>query len=515
MVFLNSKYCSFKYVVLTACILGIAGCAATPAGPRDPYASLKPLTQSSMGYFIAKIQTLLPAGKTIDAAIVNALADTAAKDNSFRIEHSENTIVFRNANTRHSFNRTPQSMGEKISGITIVHMSNQTLETLAYLYRESLLLKSERPIIFELGFMDRLAKEIDPSAGVEVIDNIKSAEILSARDLIKSLGYLPINLLESNGHQIILNHTVDTEKYITRLTAGDELLAIDGTSLDKLSATQIRKLSHGDIGSDAQLTLRDTKGEEYKEIHRREFIGPIPLSVQAINENTVYLAVNNHVRLTPSAIKEALKQVLPNTEKADLVLDLRASSLVTLSTMLNFLGAFLPEQTLFKMQTPDGKTNDYKTPEQDSPFPVDLMAILIDTRSDALSILAASVLQQRLHASIIGWNAKLDVSFHSYTKIGGPRILSYKSGELTPAQEQDKDLLSPVINLCADKIPHSSLYRLNVAFPKEWFTSGNDIDNNCSYGIYRRNDRSDPLLEAAVQVLQKKHEEQPKVAGLW
>ena len=181
------------------------------------------------------------------------------------------------------------------------------------------------------------------------------------------------------------------------LQAGDEIVGVEGETVESLGYTGAVAAIKGEAGTEVQLTVR--RGEELLEVSvKRADVVNSGIYFQQFDQ-TGYLQISAFNNATPAAFEEAVEQLMQQGVTG-LVFDLRNNGgglLTSVSEMLDFL---LPAGDLVSRTDKDGKTVVLYTSDDDC---IDLpMAVLVNESTASAAELFACDLQEYGVATVVG-----------------------------------------------------------------------------------------------------------------
>lgn len=181
------------------------------------------------------------------------------------------------------------------------------------------------------------------------------------------------------------------------LQAGDEIVGVEGQSIESLGYTDAVTAIKGEAGTEVQLTVR--RGDELMDVSvKRADVVNSGIYFQQFDQ-IGYLQISAFNNATPAAFKEAVEELMQQGVTG-LVFDLRNNGgglLTSVSEMLDYL---LPAGDLVSKTDKDGKTVVLYTSDDDC---IDLpMAVLVNESTASAAELFACDLQEYGVAKVVG-----------------------------------------------------------------------------------------------------------------
>lgn len=187
------------------------------------------------------------------------------------------------------------------------------------------------------------------------------------------------------------------------LRPGDEVLAVDGIELQRLTMDEANQLVRGQVGNVLKLTIRKPSGKVMETELKREKVQlkTVPYSGM-IDDRTGYVALKEFSMRSGDEVKQAVQSLHDKGAKA-IIIDLRGNPGGLLEEAVNICGLFLPKGSL--VVTTKGKTADsnkeYHTGSAPAE-PVIPVVVLIDRSSASASEIVAGTLQDYDRAVVLG-----------------------------------------------------------------------------------------------------------------
>jgi carboxyl-terminal processing protease len=205
------------------------------------------------------------------------------------------------------------------------------------------------------------------------------------------------------GRVIVLQTLAGTPSARSGIAPGDEILAINGISLARLSMEELVELLTESRQKEARLDVRRSGQPRLLQflLVPEELQSPSVERAFLVRPGVGYLRVSSFDAQTGAQIREAIEK-LGGDKLKGLVLDLRNNPGGLLPAALDTLSLFLkPGQKLVSIRGRSLEPKEEKAPEKAQPcrFP---LAVLINGRSASASEIVAGALQDHDRATILG-----------------------------------------------------------------------------------------------------------------
>jgi len=205
------------------------------------------------------------------------------------------------------------------------------------------------------------------------------------------------------GRVIVLQAMEGTPSAKSGLTAGDEILAINGYELARLEFDQLVQLLTAARQQEAQLYVRRPGTARVLRFTLKPELVDAPSIDRAflLAPNIGYVRIANFEDATGKLTKEKIESLGGENLKG-LVIDLRANPGGAVQAALETASLFLdPDQLVFSVKGRSAKTEEIRVPKLNRPykFPV---AVLINGKSASASEILSGALQDHDRATILG-----------------------------------------------------------------------------------------------------------------
>ena len=183
------------------------------------------------------------------------------------------------------------------------------------------------------------------------------------------------------------------------LRKGDEIIAVDGQDITKMTLDEAVGLIRGPAGSQVTLTVKRDDQESFEVTITRARVEIPVLESKMLEDNIFYVKLNEFSDPSADKLKAALKQGLDEGAKA-IVFDLRGNPGGRLDMSIRIASMFIPDGVIVKET---GKRNMEHMATGKLVVPEDIpMVVLVDGGSASASEIVAGALQDYGRALLIG-----------------------------------------------------------------------------------------------------------------
>ena len=251
------------------------------------------------------------------------------------------------------------------------------------------------------GMLDSL----DPHSQFMEPRNFKNMQ----EDTKSEFGGLGVNVTMKSGVLTIINPMEDSPGFQAGLLPGDQILKINGQTIEKLSANEAVDKLRGKVGEKVTLTINRPATNETRDYELTRAIIKVPSvkdaqilpSRQSASSKIGYVRITQFNEPTAAELATALDKLEKNGMDA-LILDLRYNPGGLLGSAVDVCGEFLPPNTLVVSTEGRAPSREYRTsPKSVSrrDYPV---AILANYASASGSEIVAGALKDLDRALIVG-----------------------------------------------------------------------------------------------------------------
>ena len=183
------------------------------------------------------------------------------------------------------------------------------------------------------------------------------------------------------------------------LEPGDLIIEVDGTSIEGMTASEVKELVGGKEGTNVEIGILRNNVKKYFSITRRRIDSSVTYEIR--EDKIGYLDINTFGTMTDQSIEKAL-QYFKSKHIDTLIIDLRDNTGGYLSSVQNVLGLFLKKDTLlFSIQEKTGPAIEYKS-LNDTPYLFKQGYILINNNTASASEVMAGALSEQLDYTLVG-----------------------------------------------------------------------------------------------------------------
>lgn len=183
------------------------------------------------------------------------------------------------------------------------------------------------------------------------------------------------------------------------LEPGDLIVEVDGTSIEGMTANEVKELVVGKEGTNVEIAVLRDNVKKIFTITRKRIDSSVTYEIR---EDAIgYLDINTFGTLTDQSIEKALKY-FKNNHIDTIVIDLRDNTGGYLSSVQNVLSLFLKKDTLlFSIQEKTGPALQYKS-LNDHHYTFNKGYILINNNTASASEVMAGALSEQLDYQLVG-----------------------------------------------------------------------------------------------------------------
>ena len=204
-----------------------------------------------------------------------------------------------------------------------------------------------------------------------------------------------------NGNIIIIAPIPGTPAEKAGIKPGDIIIAVDGTSVQDMSADQVVLLIRGPSGTSVKVTVLHEGATQpvTLEIVRADI--NVPSVILEIKDSYAHLTITNFTDRTESELTPFLRTIVNNHAKG-IILDLRANPGGYLSAVVNVASHFLSKGVVVTVVNRDGSKETQSVSPFASPSITLPMVVLVDKYSASASEVLTGALQDYKRATIAG-----------------------------------------------------------------------------------------------------------------
>ena len=216
-----------------------------------------------------------------------------------------------------------------------------------------------------------------------------------------AFGGIGVYMSFKNNRVQIMNVIPDGPGYNAGLLAGDEILAVDGQSVEEISPAEIPMKVRGQAGTEVELLIHREGSEDLTFKLTRENISVKTVAGEMIDGRLGYMRIAIFSENTGEEFKTTLTE-LENSGMKGLVLDLRQNPGGVITSCIEIAKEIVPAGTVASVIKRDGSKEVYTSDLEAAKFPI---VVLIDKNSASASELLSGALQDTKAALVVGENS--------------------------------------------------------------------------------------------------------------
>lgn len=181
------------------------------------------------------------------------------------------------------------------------------------------------------------------------------------------------------------------------LATGDEIVAVDGTSVTEFQPTEVAMHIRGEVGTDVTLTiLRDGETRDYT--LTRDTITVRSVAGDMVGDGIGYIRIASFGENTGAEFREEYTR-LEGEGMQRLIIDLRENPGGLITSCVEVAKMVVPEGTIVSVVQRDGSKEEYTSDLKESKYPI---VVLIDSNSASASEILAGALKDTGAATLVG-----------------------------------------------------------------------------------------------------------------
>lgn len=213
-----------------------------------------------------------------------------------------------------------------------------------------------------------------------------------------AFGGIGVYMSFKNGGVQIMNVIPDGPGYRAGLLAGDEILAVDGKTVEEISPGEVALKIRGEIGTDVELLIRREGMEDTTYNLTRENIKVKTVAGKMIDDRIGYIKISNFSENTGKEFKAALDE-LESAGMRGFVLDMRQNPGGVITSCVEVAQEIVPAGTIVSVIQRDGEKEIYISELPAARFPI---IILLDKNSASAAELLSGALQDTKVGLVVG-----------------------------------------------------------------------------------------------------------------
>ncbi|MEZ2457024.1 S41 family peptidase [Salinicoccus roseus] len=250
---------------------------------------------------------------------------------------------------------------------------------------------------------------------------------------------------------------------------GDEIIAVDGESIEGWTTQEAVQLIRGEKGTDVVLTIVRGEGDPIDITITRDTIHIDSVTYEEV-DGVGHISVNRFQRGTTEEFESKLNEAAED-DVEDVIIDFRYNPGGLLDEAVNMINQFIDEgQTVLSLEDNNGERNEIATSGEANPNTEDFTVyILINEGSASASEVFAGAMDDLTGATIAGTQSFGKGVVQQTVEFGDDSLLKYTNTKwLTPnGQWIHGEGITPDI-----KLVNPDYYRVDMLSPDEVYTEG-------------------------------------------
>lgn len=213
-----------------------------------------------------------------------------------------------------------------------------------------------------------------------------------------SFGGIGVYMGFKNGGVQVVNVIPDGPGQKAGVQAGDEILAVDGQSVEQIEPGEVALKIRGEIGTQVELLIRRSGSEELLCTLTRENIKVKTVAGKMLDDKLGYIKISNFSDNTAVEFKDTLDQ-LERAGMKGFVLDMRQNPGGVIEGCIQIAQQLVPAGTITSVIKRDGSKEVYTSDLAQTKFPI---VVLLDHLSASAAELLSGALQDTKAALVVG-----------------------------------------------------------------------------------------------------------------
>lgn len=351
------------------------------------------------------------------------------------------------------------------------NVSLQRLGRLSSAYRDVDARSNEvrGPQLWEAA-IDRMVGSLDPLSSYLDADTFAALSSRGGR-----MGDIGVGI-KMRQKRFIIDYVIPaTPAESAALQSGDEIIEIDGESLEGKSTTHAIRMLRGDAGSEVVLGLRDHDRIRLAKLTRERITAAKPkFECRLPEQNVLYIRPYGLVIGLDRMLGKLMKALDDNPagQPDKLILDLRGNSGGVLGVAVGVADLFLNAGTIASIQKhnpKDGMT--FKTMPGEGFESVGKVTVLVDKYTASGAELIAAALQDNQRASIVGEHTAGYGTVQTILPMRNASAIKLTTGRIVrPSGKPLADGVEPDVSMTQEKIEDYSSGGVVAVCPEEGMT---------------------------------------------
>lgn len=213
-----------------------------------------------------------------------------------------------------------------------------------------------------------------------------------------SFGGIGVYMGFKDGSVSIISVMEGTPGESAGLRAGDEIVAVDGTSVTEYQPEEVAMHIRGEVGTDVTLTIRRAGEEDKDYTLTRGSIEMKTVAGKMLADGMGYIRIGTFSEHTGREFASALQE-LEGQGMQGLILDLRENPGGLIKSCVEVADHVVPKGTVVSVIEKNGKKETYESDLAESKYPI---VVLIDGNSASAAEILAGALQDTGAATLVG-----------------------------------------------------------------------------------------------------------------
>ncbi|WP_245541954.1 S41 family peptidase [Salinicoccus albus] len=294
---------------------------------------------------------------------------------------------------------------------------------------------------------------------------------------------------------------------------GDQVIAVDGQSIEGWSTQEAVQLIRGEKGTDVTLTIVRGDGEPMDITVTRDTIHIDSVTYEEV-ENVGHISINRFQQGTTEEFENSINQAAED-DVEDIIIDFRYNPGGLLDEAVSMINQFIDQgETALYLENSAGEQTEIATEGESNPNTesFDNIYLLLNEGSASASEVFAGALDDHMDVTIAGTQSFGKGVVQQTNEFGDDSILKYTNTKwLTPSGNWvHEEGISPDVEL-----PNPDYYRVEMLNPGDMYTEGQENETVTSikvaletlgYEMDNFNETFTPSLTTAVESFQNDQE---------
>lgn len=218
------------------------------------------------------------------------------------------------------------------------------------------------------------------------------------QSLANTLVGVGITVSYADGQVKVVNVIDDSPAQQAGILPGDQIIAVDGASLEEIGYEEMVDRVKGEEGTQVSLTFVHPDGQQETQSMTRKTLHTVSLESQMLDNQIGYIRIIDFHEGVNDLFQAALEELTEQGAQG-VIFDLRNNPGGSLDELVPMLDSLLPEGDIISMRSKDGETQVYTSDADCLDLP---MAVLVNSSSYSAAEFFAAALQEYSRATIVG-----------------------------------------------------------------------------------------------------------------